>query len=91
MLFVGLVRASEWEPPEDLPPPRPEATWSVPWRALAWVAAVTALLFLAPVAGQTFGGLAGYAILLLGVALGFWRMECWCARQYWRGLGDYQA
>jgi hypothetical protein len=28
--------------------------------------------------------------LLLVLALGFWRLERWCSRQYWRGLRDFK-
>jgi energy-coupling factor transporter transmembrane protein EcfT len=91
MLFVGLVRASDWERPDDTPVPRPRATWRIPWRTLGWFAAVCALLFLAPVADHAFGGLVAYAVILLAVTLGLWRVERWCARQYWHGLREYRA
>jgi hypothetical protein len=90
-MFVGLVHSSRWEPPDDIPAPGPRPRWHVPWRPLAWVAVFAWLLVLAPVAGRAFGGLAGCAVLLLAIALGFWRVDRWCARQYWRGLRDYQA
>jgi hypothetical protein len=45
---------------------------------------------LVPVANQTFGGLAGFVVLLLAVALALWRLDRWCSRQYWRGLRDYK-
>jgi hypothetical protein len=90
MLFVGLVRGDEWGPPEDAPA-GPGPVWHVPWQGLAWVATVFGLMFLGPVAGRAFGGLAGYAALLLAVGLGGWRIDRWCARQYWRALRDYQA
>jgi hypothetical protein len=61
------------------------------WRPLAWIAAFCLLLALVPVAEQAFGALAGYAVLLLAVAMGFWRVERWCSRQYWQGLREYQA
>jgi len=91
MPVVGLVRANRWEPPDDIPAPRARRTWHVPWRPLAWLAASCWLLFLVPVAEHAFGGLVAYAILLLAVTLGLWRIDRWCARQYWRGLRDYQA
>jgi hypothetical protein len=90
MFFVGLVGERRWEPPGDVPKP-PEPAWHVPWRELAWLAGVAALLFLSPVAGHALGGFAGYVVLLLAIALGIWRVERWCSRQYWRGLRDYQA
>jgi hypothetical protein len=89
MIFIGLVRGGEWGPPEDAP--TPGAGWRVPWRGLAWVAGFVALMFLSPVVGQAFGGLAGYALLLTAVGLALWRIDRWCARQYWRSLRDYQA
>ena len=91
MLVVGLVHEGEWWPPDDVPSPGPGRSWSVPWGVLAWVAVVSVLLFLAPVAGQALGGLAGYGVILLAIGLGLWRVEGWCARQNWRGLRDYQA
>jgi apolipoprotein N-acyltransferase len=91
MLVVGLVHGSRWEPPEDAPEPPRRRTWHVPWRPLAWLAAWCWLLALVPVADDAFGALAGYAVLLLAVGLGFWRVERWCARQYWQGLREYQA
>jgi hypothetical protein len=91
MFFVGLVGERRWEPPEDVPKPSPEPSRHVPWRELACLAGVFALLFLSPVAGHALGGFAGYVVLLLAVALGIWRVDRWCSRQYWCGLRDYQA
>jgi hypothetical protein len=91
LVFVGLVHARDWEPPDDMPAPRPRAPWHVPWRGLAWLAALLGLLFLAPVAARAFGGGAGYAVILLAVTVGLWRLDRWCSRQYWRGLRDYQS
>jgi hypothetical protein len=90
-MFVGLVHSRNWEPPDDMPAPRARPSWQVPWRPLGWLAACCALLMLAPVAAQAFGGLIGYGALLLAVTLGFWRVDRWCARQNWRGLRDYQV
>jgi hypothetical protein len=45
---------------------------------------------LVPVVSRAFGGLAGYGVLLAAVALIFWRIERWCARQYWHGLREYK-
>jgi hypothetical protein len=91
MLLVGLVHVHEWELPEEEPAPRPRRTWQMPWRLLAWVTGICALMALVSPVGHAFGGLAGYGVLLLAVTLGFWRAERWCDRQYWRGLRDYQA
>jgi hypothetical protein len=46
---------------------------------------------LVPVVDRAFGALAGYGLLLLIVALTFWRVDRWCARQYWQGLREYQS
>jgi hypothetical protein len=90
-MLVGLVRSNEWGPPDDMPAPRRGRRWHVPWRPLAWLAVFCGLMAVVPVVAHAFGGLAGYALLLLAVTLGLWRVEHWCARQYWRGLRDYQA
>jgi hypothetical protein len=42
-------------------------------------------------AARAFGGGAGYAVILLAVTAGLWRLDRWCSRQYWRGLRDYQS
>ena len=49
------------------------------------------LMLLVPVVGHAFGAFAGYLLLCFNVALGFWRFDRWCAKQYWSGLRDYQA
>jgi hypothetical protein len=90
MLVFGLVQDRGWEPPDDVPTPRPARSWHLPWRPLAWVAAWCWLMALVPVANQAFGGLAGFVVLLLAVALALWRLDRWCSRQYWRGLRDYK-
>jgi hypothetical protein len=90
-MFVGLVRTDGWEPPDDFPGPRPDRSWRVPWRALAWLAAFWALMGLVPVADHLLGAAAGFGVLMLAFTLGIWRIERWCAAQYWRGLRDYQA
>jgi hypothetical protein len=92
-MFVGLVRSSDWEPP---PPPEPSEPsrgrgWHVPWRAVALVATWWALLLAVPVANDALGPLAGYGLLLVAVTLGLWRLDRWCARQYWGGLREYQS
>src|SRR5688572_1683468 len=74
-MFVALVHSRGWEPPGDVPPPRPRRTWRVPWRPLAWVVAWWGLLALVPAAEHAFGPLPGYAFLLLVVALGLWRLD----------------
>ena len=90
-MFVGLVRDPEWQPPDGFNGPGRRRSWHVPWRAILWVAAMWGLLRLVPVVVDTFGGLAGYGLLLATVSLGVWRFDRWCSRQYWRGLRDYQS
>ncbi len=85
-MFVGLVHdpgLNRPEPPPDAARPRPLPP--VPWRLLAWVTGWVALLF----GAGALGGLAGYLVVLLAVGVGAWRLERWCARQYWGGLSEY--
>lgn len=98
MLVFGLVHGSGWEPPErgweppeDEAPKRREWDWHmVPWRSLAWLALWCALMAIVPFVSSRFGGLAGFAVLMAAVALAFWRLERFCARQYWQGLREYK-
>jgi hypothetical protein len=99
MLVFGLVHDNRWQgpPPDDGPPPRddgaptrPERHWHLPWRSLAWVAVWCWLMALVPVVSGAFGGLAGFAVLILAVGLGLWRLDRWLARQYWHGLREYR-
>ena len=89
-MFVGLVYERRWEP-DDEPTPRGEWAWHVHWRSLGWVAAFAGLMALVPVAETLFGGLVSFGVLMLAVALGIWRVERWCAKQYWHGLREYQS
>jgi hypothetical protein len=92
MFFVGLVHARDWEPPEELPEPPPRRHWDVPWRPILVVAAWWLMLaYLPPVVSDALGGFAGYVALLAVVGIGFWRLERWCATQYWRGLRDFKS
>lgn len=43
-----------------------------------------------PFVSSTFGALAGFGVLMVAVGLAFWRLERFCARQYWDGLHDYR-
>jgi hypothetical protein len=92
MLVFGLVHDSGWEPPPeaDVPAPRPERHWRLPWRPLAWFAAWCWLMALVPIVSDAAGGLAGFGVLMLAVGLVFWRLDRWCARQYWHGLREYK-
>ena len=66
-------------------------TWRIPWRLLAWSALLLGLMLLVPVVGHAAGQFAGYLLLCFNVALGFWRFDRWCSKQYWSGLRDYQS
>ena len=100
LLVFGLVHGSGWEPaesgsdpPEDELPERQPREWHwnmVPWRGLAWLAVWCVLMAIVPFVSSTFGGLAGFGVLMLAVALAFWRLERFCARQYWNGLREYK-
>lgn len=93
MPFVGLVSDPRWEPPDGSNDPerKRRRTWQIPWSAIAWLALFIGLMWLVPVASEQFGALAGYLLLCLNVAVGFWRVDRWFDTQYWRGLRDYQA
>ena len=91
MLVLGLVHDSGREPPEGPRVPPARRRWDLPWRPLAWFAVWCWLMALVPIVSAAFGGLAGYGVILLAVALAFWRLERWCARQYWHGLREYKA
>jgi hypothetical protein len=45
---------------------------------------------LVPVVSTALGGLAGFAVLMAAVALAVWRIDRWCAKQYWAGLREYK-
>jgi hypothetical protein len=94
MLVLGLIHdggrePGRHEPPED-PPLRPERSWRLPWRPLAWLAVWCWLMALVPVVSDNVGPLAGYGVLMAAVALVIWRFERWCAHQHWSGLRDYK-
>ena len=97
MLVLGLVDGGgwdpsehEWSPPEDEPPERRPWTWRLPWKPLAWLAGWCWLMALVPVVNTAFGGLAGFGVLMLAFGLACWRLERFCARQYWHGLREYK-
>ena len=97
MLVFGLVNDGGWEPPEhgwepgedDLPERRPW-TWRLPWKPLAWLAVWCWLMALIPVVSSSFGGLAGFGVVILVVVLACWRIDRFCARQHWDGMRDYK-
>jgi hypothetical protein len=76
--------------PRDPGPPSPRRRRRplphIPWRPFAWFAAFCWLLF---VAGRV-DGLAGYAIVLVAIAMGSWRLDRWLSKQYWGGLSEVQ-
>jgi hypothetical protein len=94
MLVFGLVHGGGWDPSDGQPPEdegeRQPWTWRLPWRPLAWFAAWCWLMALVPVVNSAFGGLAGFGVLMLAFALGAWRLDRFCARQYWHGLREYK-
>jgi hypothetical protein len=49
------------------------------------------LLAIAGLVDHAVGPLAGYLVVLLAVGVGAWRVERWCARQYWHGLHEHQS
>lgn len=97
MLVFGLVHDRPWEPPDEPWEPEEEAparrpwTWRLPWRPLAWLAAWCWLMALVPIVNSAFGGLAGFGVLMLSVALVAWRIDRWCSRQYWHGLREWKS
>lgn len=100
MLVFGLVHGNGWEPPGWEPEPpgdevRERRGWewdwrTLPWRSLAWVAVWVFLMAIVPFVSGTFGGLAGFGVLMVAVALALWRLERFCARQYWDGLREFK-
>jgi hypothetical protein len=98
MLVFGLVRGDGWDPPddgweshEDADEPRRPWSWRAPWRPLAWFAVWCWIMALVPVVSSAAGGLAGFGLLMLAVALPAWRLERFCRRQYWDGLREYKS
>ena len=91
MLMLGLVHDRPWEPPPD--PGDDEGrrwTWRPNWRPLAWAAVWCWLMALVPIVNSAVGGLAGYGVLIIAVALAAWRIDRWLSRQYWHGLREHK-
>ena len=95
MLVFGLVDGGEWDRSDDGPDaPGDDGhrwTWRPAWRPLAWFAAWCWLMALVPVVSALAGGLAGFGVLMVAVGLACWRLERFCARQYWHGLHEYKS
>lgn len=95
MLVFGLVNGGDWDRPDggrDTPEDDGHRwTWRPPWRPLAWFAAWCWLMALVPIVNTAAGGLAGFGVLMLAVGLACWRLERFCARQYWYGLREYKS
>jgi hypothetical protein len=95
MLVFGLVHDGESDRPDhgsDVP--RDDGhhwTWRPAWRPLAWFAAWCWLMALVPVVSKLAGGLAGFGVLMAAVGLAYWRLDRFCARQYWHGLREYKS
>jgi hypothetical protein len=92
VVAVLLIHDGGWELPDDdePEPQRPSRKWNLPWRSLVWVAVWCWLMALVPVVSSAFGGFAGFGVLMAAVALAVWRIDRWCARQYWAGLREYK-
>ena len=90
-MFVGLVKDPDpgWRSFGDLPEPSRGRHWDVPWRHLVWVAVLVAVFALVPLATDVVGALAGYGMILGGVALGGWRLDRLLGPVS-RGLRDYR-
>ena len=84
---MGLVRdPGPGDRGGDDPPPPP--SWPRPrWQPFAWVALVCWLLY----AGREIDGVAGYLVLLLALAVGYWRTDRWLSKQYWGGLKEHDS
>ena len=77
-----LIDTRGWEfgpePEDDREPLAGAARRSrlhVPWRPFAWIAAFAWTLVIA----AAVDGFAGYAIFLVAIAVGSWRLERWAA------------
>lgn len=94
-MLVGLIHDDPgWQPEPAPEPARRRLRWVWAhghWRALAWWAGWCWLFVLAGIVANLVGALAGYLVVLVAVALASWRVERWCARQYWGGLREWHG
>ena len=83
-----LVEGSSWRPdPEPAPEPAPRRLPRIPWQPFAWFAAFCWLLY----GAGAIGGMAGYGLVLLAVAVGSWRLNRYAARWEWGSASDSGA
>jgi hypothetical protein len=88
-MFVGLVNdpGAGWGRPDEGPGRRRRRPLPpIPWRGLAWVAALVAVFAVS----RTVGGVEGYVLMLVALVVGSLRLD----RQRGpvpRGMRDYQS
>jgi hypothetical protein len=90
-VFVGLIHEPLWDPEDDVPAAPRRTLPRGLWKPLAWLALWLWLFVLAAIVAGLFGAFAGYLVVLVAVALGAWRLDRWCARQYWGGLREWHG
>jgi hypothetical protein len=91
-VFVGLIHEPRWDPDDEVPEPLPRRR--LPrglWRPLLWLAGWLWMFVLAGIVASLLGAFAGYVVVLVAVALAAWRVDRWCARQYWGGLREWHG
>jgi hypothetical protein len=86
-----LIDTRDWgpqpEPEDDRPAGERRLLGRVPWRGLACPAAFAGLLVVA----AEVDGFAGYAIFLVDIAAGSWRLDRWAQRLQFGRSGDSGA
>jgi hypothetical protein len=89
-----LIDTRDWRPEPEPEGDRPPAgagarglLGRVPWRGLAWPGAFAGLLVVA----AEVDGFAGYAIFLVDIAVGSWRLDRWAQRLQFGRSGDSGA
>jgi hypothetical protein len=91
-VFVGLIHEPRWDPGDEAPEtPRRRSLPRGFWRPLVWLAVWLWMFVLAGIVASAIGALAGYVVVLAAVALAAWRVDRWCARQYWGGLREWHG